>query len=304
MSRIRTIKPEFWSSEQVMECSPNARLAFIGMWNFCDDHGRHPWAPKQIKALVFPGDSFTSDDIAAMLGELASNGLIIRYAVDGKEYFQVTGWHHQKIDKPQKPRFPVPVPEPSATIPGMVAEQSALYLHINDQHISDLGTDQQNKNSNEFCVAAQEGGNFGEFWDTYPHKVGESETRVAYAEALTRATPEEILDGLKRYIGAKPDDRHWMNPAKFLGDKRFKDQPAAKAQPKTGFSPSEATASVPAGRVLVKPHTPAGDAWDRDFRARTGKGMPVSDKTGGWYCPSEYPPGYRAQTHEQPRAAQ
>ncbi|UYW33644.1 hypothetical protein [Methylorubrum extorquens] len=108
MARIRTIKPEFWTSEQVMECSPNARLAFIGMWNFCDDAGRMPASPKQIKALVFPSDDFTSENVRGMIDELELNGLVRRYVVEDKEFLAVTGWHHQKIDKPQKPRTPEP----------------------------------------------------------------------------------------------------------------------------------------------------------------------------------------------------
>ncbi len=108
MARIRSIKPEFWTSEQVMECSPNARLAFIGMWNFCDDAGRMPASPKQIKALVFPSDDFTSENVRRMLDELERNGLIARYIVDDKEFLAVTGWHHQKIDRPQKPKTPEP----------------------------------------------------------------------------------------------------------------------------------------------------------------------------------------------------
>jgi hypothetical protein len=114
VSRIRSIKPEFWSSEQVMECSTNARLLFIGLWNFCDDAGRHPLAPKQIKALVFPGDDFSVDDIARMLDELSTSGLITTYTVDGKEYLYVTGWSHQKIDRPQKAKFPAPVDDHSS----------------------------------------------------------------------------------------------------------------------------------------------------------------------------------------------
>lgn len=113
MSRIRSIKPEFWSSEQIMECSTNARLLFIGLWNFCDDAGRHPFAPKQIKALVFPGDDLSIDEVARMLDELSTNGLIVRYAIDGKEYFYVTGWSHQKIDRPQKAKYPEPLVEHS-----------------------------------------------------------------------------------------------------------------------------------------------------------------------------------------------
>jgi hypothetical protein len=109
MARIRTIKPEFWTGEQVMECSPNARLLFIGLWNFCDDAGRHPMTPRQIKALVFPSDDFSIDAIQEMLDELSTNGLIRPYDVDGKAYFEVTGWRHQKIDRPQSPKYPAPV---------------------------------------------------------------------------------------------------------------------------------------------------------------------------------------------------
>ncbi len=42
MARIRTTKPEFFTSEQVMNLSIFARFAFLGMWNFCDDGGNHP----------------------------------------------------------------------------------------------------------------------------------------------------------------------------------------------------------------------------------------------------------------------
>src|SRR2546430_17478123 len=108
MSRIRTIKPEFWSSEQVLECSRDARLLFIGLWNFCDALGRHSLSPKQIKAEVFPGDDLLSENIQGMLDELSANGLITTYCVEDKEILQVTGWHHQRIDHPQKAKLPGP----------------------------------------------------------------------------------------------------------------------------------------------------------------------------------------------------
>ncbi|MNM28139.1 hypothetical protein D3C81_386470 [compost metagenome] len=101
MARIRTVKPEFWSSEQVMECSPMARLMFIGLWNFCDDAGNHVASAKTIKAEIFPGDDISSTDVQGMLDELSSNSLIAFYTNDSKDYLHVTGWKkHQKIDKP------------------------------------------------------------------------------------------------------------------------------------------------------------------------------------------------------------
>lgn len=102
MARIRTIKPEFWTSEQIAECSVNARLLFIGLWNFCDDSGVMPSSLKGIKMKVFPGDDdVTSENIQRMLAELSANRLIVFYVVDEQEYLRVTGWHkHQKIDQP------------------------------------------------------------------------------------------------------------------------------------------------------------------------------------------------------------
>jgi len=99
MARIRTVKPEFWSSEQVMSCTPLARLLFIGIWNFCDDGGNHPLSPRTIKALVFPGDDITVESVDGLLGELKSSNLIALYSVEGKTYLHVRGWRHQKIDK-------------------------------------------------------------------------------------------------------------------------------------------------------------------------------------------------------------
>ena len=100
MARIRTIKPEFWTSEQVMECSAMARLLFIGLWNFCDDAGNHPMSPKTIKALVFPGDDITAFAVEGLIGELVANRLISLYEASSKQYLHVNGWHHQKIDRP------------------------------------------------------------------------------------------------------------------------------------------------------------------------------------------------------------
>ena len=100
MARIRSIKPEFWTSEQVMECSPIARLLFIGLWNFCDDGGNHVDSERTIKAEIFPGDDIGSADVRRYLDELSSNGLIVYYTHENKGYLHVTGWHHQKIDRP------------------------------------------------------------------------------------------------------------------------------------------------------------------------------------------------------------
>ena len=107
MARIRTIKPEFWTSAQVVECSTSARLLFIGLWNFCDDQGVHPAKPKEIKMKIFPGDSFTVEEILGWLQELITNGLLREFESGNSRYYYVTGWNHQKIDRPVS-KYPEP----------------------------------------------------------------------------------------------------------------------------------------------------------------------------------------------------
>lgn len=99
MARIRTIKPDFWTSAQVMDCTPTTRLMFIGLWNFADDAGRMSVTTKKVKALIFPSDVMALSDIRRMIDELASNDLVELYTIDDVEYLQITGWHHQKIDR-------------------------------------------------------------------------------------------------------------------------------------------------------------------------------------------------------------
>lgn len=101
MPRIRTVKPEFWSSGQVVDCSIEARLMFIGIWNYCDDNGIHSDSPKRIKMQVFPGDDMSIEQVSGWLDELELNGLIKRYEVDGSRYLMCTGFKkHQRIDQP------------------------------------------------------------------------------------------------------------------------------------------------------------------------------------------------------------
>ena len=77
MARIRTIKPEFWTSEQVMEITPLARLAFIAMWNFSDDRGVHPASYKTLRAEAFAGDdNITADTVAGLVEEMQRERLV------------------------------------------------------------------------------------------------------------------------------------------------------------------------------------------------------------------------------------
>ncbi len=65
------------------------------------------------------------------------------------------------------------------------------------------------------------------FWEDWPNKVGKPAAVKALAAARKRGAPfGEIMDGVRNYIRAKPPDRPWLNPATFLNQNRWEDQPA------------------------------------------------------------------------------
>lgn len=146
MSRIRTIKPEFWTSEQVLSCSLLARLIFIGMWNFCDDHGVHPASYIRIKAEVFPTDSCTINDVKNWINELIHNNLLREYVAGEEKFWLVTGWNkHQRIDRPTY-RHPMPESdlkriEDNSTITQEQLEESSL---INLTLLDEASTTERN----------------------------------------------------------------------------------------------------------------------------------------------------------------
>lgn len=158
MSRIRTVKPDFWVSEQVLACSPLTRLLFIGMWNFCDDNGVHPASYVRLKAEIFPGDNHAVEDIKQCIGELILNGLVRQYAVDDIDYWIVTGWKkHQRIDKPTY-KYPLPlsnikkITDASSTIPRALVDNSSItHRAVTDESITDRNGKEGNGKEKALC---------------------------------------------------------------------------------------------------------------------------------------------------------
>jgi hypothetical protein len=110
--RIRSIKPEFWTSEDVAVLDWPTRLLFIGLWSYVDDNGVGRDNPKLIKADLFPLEDDPRETLATVsrgLQALCGGGQIDRYIVDGKPYLYVNAWEsHQRIDRPNKARYPLP----------------------------------------------------------------------------------------------------------------------------------------------------------------------------------------------------
>lgn len=102
MARIRTIKPEFWTDETIVRLPFEARLLFIGMWNFADDSGALDYSPDRLRLQILPAES--ACDITALIDLLEACGLISYWvSEEGTQAISICNWaKHQKIDNPSK----------------------------------------------------------------------------------------------------------------------------------------------------------------------------------------------------------
>lgn len=81
-------------------------------------------------------------------------------------------------------------------------------------------------------------GEFDAWWQKYPHKVGKQAAKRAYRTARRQADAKTLMDGVAAYITSKPPDRPWCNPATWLNQGRWDDQPATPGSrgPATGVA--------------------------------------------------------------------
>jgi hypothetical protein len=109
VARIRSIKPQAFTSESLASRSRDARWAFAGLWTYCDDDGYGKADPRLIKGALFPlDDDVTPSVVTEYLDELSreDDPLICRYEVDGRTYLHVISWEHQSIQKKTGSKLP------------------------------------------------------------------------------------------------------------------------------------------------------------------------------------------------------
>ena len=104
MARIRTIKPEFFTSEDVVSLTPHARLLYVALWCEADREGRLKWKPQTFRIRYFPADPV---DIDSLTNALIDRGLVKLYG-DGLAFIP-TFLRHQHIN-PRESQSALPPP--------------------------------------------------------------------------------------------------------------------------------------------------------------------------------------------------
>ena len=236
MPRIRTIKPEFWTDEKVVNLDYVDRLLFIGLWCYCDDQGFIDDRPKQIKMRIFPGDDI---DVTACLARLVEEGMLEAFESVEGPVLHVRNWgRHQKINRPSKPRFPDEdmlgrplTPEEYMSTHGVLSEDSV------STHWGKEGKEGKERKGKEGkgkdLIPAPKSRNipepegFEEFYRTYPRHMKRADAANAYKQALRTVDPQTILAGATRFAADPnlPEKSFIPYPATWLRAQSWDDEP-------------------------------------------------------------------------------
>lgn len=110
MARIRTIKPEFFTSPDTAKASIEARLFYIALWCWADDWGIGEANFNQLLGFAFPEeDQRERKEIQSLCKEVANTYGTVFYENAGRYFYAIPAWEdHQKTQRRSKRRNPSP----------------------------------------------------------------------------------------------------------------------------------------------------------------------------------------------------
>lgn len=124
MARTRSIKPGFFTNDDLGTLSPLHRLLYAGLWCIADREGRLEDRPDRIKVQVLPYDKCS---VVRLLTELEDHEYIVRYEVRGKKLIWLPTFHlHQKPHHKEEPSTLPPCPMEASSTDSSMTHASAM----------------------------------------------------------------------------------------------------------------------------------------------------------------------------------
>ena len=109
MARNRMIKPKFWDDTKIGRLTRDARLLYIGLWNFSDDIGVVIGDSIWLKSKIFPYDQIQIQQFEKWMNELVINGFICLLSYKGERFIYLPNFtRHQVINKPNYEDLNIP----------------------------------------------------------------------------------------------------------------------------------------------------------------------------------------------------
>lgn len=207
MARIRCIKPEFFTSEDIVSLTPLSRLFYVALWCESDREGRLEWKPGTFKMRYFPGDNC---DIKDMADELIKGGLVVLYQADGKQYAEIpTFTEHQVINnRESESRIPERVHTPLSRVKVEGRKEG------------------KGKEGKEGKGSLTTGG-FDDFWEAWP-KSERKQDKAKCAAKWAAKNLDDLKDRILDDITVKMQTQKWQGgyieaPLVYLNNNRWED---------------------------------------------------------------------------------
>ena len=226
MARIRTVKPEFFTSDDICSLSMAARLLYIGVWCEADREGRMEWKPRSLKRRYLPDDNI---DIDALCDELIAAGLVVLYG-DSLAYIPTFG-KHQHINPREAASN---LPDPKSTREPRVPHASVT----KETRDSDAQVGREGREGKETRDASRHDDlpGFTEFWKTWPSN-DRKQAKGKCLDAWKKAHAERDAALILAHVESLKQTQSWRKnsgefipaPLVYLNNRRWEGADLAEA---------------------------------------------------------------------------
>jgi diadenosine tetraphosphatase ApaH/serine/threonine PP2A family protein phosphatase len=248
MARIRTIKPEFFTSEDIVCMSPLARLFYVALWCESDREGRMEWKPVTFKMRYLPGDTV---DISTLAQELIDRGLLVLYQAGDKCLAEIpTFSKHQVINNR----------EAASTLPARDKNAKAT----RGSRVKAEGKEGKGKEGKDHAYLA----GFQRFWNTWPASERKQDKK-ACAEKWERQGLEDLTDQIVADVEAKKQTQKWREgfiemPETYINNRRWED---GGSEDSTPWHESRSGIERKAAELGLQPWDEIAEQWPA-YKAR------------------------------------
>ena len=226
MARIRTIKPEFFTSPDTAKASIEARLFYIALWCWADDWGIGEANMNALLGFAFPeDDEKTRKEIQSLCKEVANTYGTLFYENNGRYFYAIPSWEdHQRTQRRAQRRNPTP-DDPESQPDKRIYEKHAPSVFTQGTSESTQGNDQEgtgeqgnrgtgerehisNPPEQETITlihpepSADASDRFDEFWEAYPKRTGQNPKKPArekFKKITKDVDPQILIDAAHAY---------------------------------------------------------------------------------------------------------
>lgn len=258
MARIRTIKPEFFTSSDITKLTPLARLFYVSLWCEADREGLLKWDVDTLKQRYLPSDQVDIEDLSV---ELCNRGLIVVYVGDDdREYAFIPSFKdHQVINNRESESILLSrVKGASPRVKAEGKEGREGKGRERKESLDAFASGGGGKELPEPKKAKQSDDDFERAFAAFPKRFGSNPKADALkswnARIAEDVDPADMIAGAERYaehirVAGKLGTEFVMQAVRFFGKSKHYAEPWQSEAPPMARAPSRSTAAMGANAL-------------------------------------------------------